>query len=66
MADKVEIEVTLNTDGTVQVTTHGLKGQRCVSETQSLLKAIGRVTHREKTSEFWQQATGAKTQVRGK
>jgi hypothetical protein len=64
MADKVEIEVTLRPDGTVQITTHGLKGQKCVSETAALEQALGRVLKREKTGEYWQQATGAKTSVR--
>jgi hypothetical protein len=64
MADKIEIEVILRPDGTVQLTTHGLKGQTCATETLSLEKAVGQVVKREKTSEFWQQATGGRAGVK--
>ena len=56
MADKVEIEVEIAPDGTVRLTTHGLKGETCLVETQSLEKAIGKVTQREKTREAFEKA----------
>ena len=66
MADKVELEVTIRPDGTVRLVTHGLKGQQCTAETEALEKLLGTVIHREKTSEYYQVAAGAKTVVKGK
>jgi hypothetical protein len=56
VADRVEIELFFTPDGEVRLETHGLKGQACVSETESLEKALGRVTSRLRTGEFYQQA----------
>jgi hypothetical protein len=58
MAERVEIELTFGPDGEVRLETHGLKGQSCLSETEALERALGRVTRRTRTSEFYQQATG--------
>jgi hypothetical protein len=58
MADRVEIELTFSADGEVRLETHGLKGQGCLAETESLEKALGRVKQRTRTSEFYEQATG--------
>ena len=66
MADKVEIVVTISPDGSVHLETHGLKGQDCMAETAALEKALGKVVRREKTSEFYQQAAGTKTAVKGR
>ena len=66
MADKVELEVTISPDGTVRLVTHGLKGQQCIAETEALEKLLGKVVHREKTSEYYQNVAGAKTVVKGK
>ncbi|MFL5270517.1 MAG: DUF2997 domain-containing protein [Anaeromyxobacteraceae bacterium] len=64
MADKIEIEVTLSPEGEVRLVTHGLKGQSCVAETEVLEKALGAVTKRERTSEFYQQATAVRSGVK--
>ena len=64
MADKIEIEVTLSPEGEVRLVTHGLKGQSCLAETEALEKALGAVTRRERTSEFYQQAAAARTGVK--
>jgi hypothetical protein len=57
VADRVEIELTFTPDGEVRLETHGLKGQACLSETETLEKVLGRVTSRSRTGEFYQQAT---------
>ncbi len=59
MATKVEIEVTIDPEGNVKLVTHGLKGQSCMKETEQLEKALGKVTAREKTREFYEQGVGA-------
>lgn len=64
MAEKLEIEVVIGADGNVRLETHGLKGQSCLAETSALEKALGRVVRREKTREFYQQATSASGTVK--
>ena len=64
MADKTEIELLFTPEGEVRVVTHGLKGKTCLTETEALEKAIGTVKTREKTSEYYQQATTVKGTTR--
>ena len=66
MADKIEIEVTIGADGQVRLVTHGLKGETCIEETRSLEKAVGKVTRREKTAEFYEKAKGAVRSLLGR
>ncbi len=66
MAEKLQIEITIDPDGTVHLETKGLKGQSCLEETRALEKAIGKVTRREKTSEFYQQAAATSIKTRRK
>ena len=66
MAEKLEIRLVIKPDGTVELSTHGLKGEECVAETKDLESALGHVTKRTKTSEYHQPRIGTKTTVRGK
>lgn len=66
MADKVEIEVLIAADGTVTLTTHGLKGTSCIEETQALEKALGQVIERRKTAEYYAATATGRTSVKGK
>ena len=66
MADKTELEVTIGIDGVVRVVTHGLKGQACLVETKGLEEALGPVKNREKTREFYQEETKARTGVKNR
>lgn len=66
MAEKAEIEVVIGADGTVRIKTHGLRGEACIEETKSLEQAVGRVQHREKTAEYFQQASSTRTGVRNR
>ena len=66
MAEKAEIEVVIGADGTVRIKTHGLRGEACIEETKSLEEAVGRVSKREKTREYYGQATTTKTGVRNR
>ena len=59
MAEKLEIEVLITLDGKVQLTTHGLKGTACLEETASIEKAVGKVTAREKTREYFEQLSAS-------
>ena len=64
MAEKIEIELVFTPEGEVRLETHGLKGNTCMTETESLEKALGTVKSRTKTSEFYQQSTTAKGTTR--
>jgi hypothetical protein len=66
MAEKVELLVQIGADGRVKIETHGLHGEECVQETKDLLPALGTVTRREKTSEYYRQSSRAKTVTRAR
>jgi len=54
MAERIEIELLVHPDGTVEMITHGLKGQSCLTETEALEKALGKTVEREKTREYYE------------
>lgn len=65
VADKLEIEVLISPEGKVSLKTKGFKGPTCFEETASLERVLGKVTQREKSSEYYQQATSStKVKVR--
>lgn len=64
MADKIEIELLFTPDGQVRLETRGLKGKTCVTETEALEKALGKVEARTKTSEYYQQSAPVKGTTR--
>jgi hypothetical protein len=66
MAERLEIRLVIRPDGTVELSTHGLKGEDCLAETKELERALGRVTRRTKTSEYHATKTGAKTSIKGR
>jgi hypothetical protein len=63
MADKVQLEITIDADGNVVIETHGLKGEDCLVETRGLETAVGAVKQRAKTSEFYEKAGAARTRT---
>ena len=64
MADKIEIELVFTPEGEVRLQTRGLKGKTCLTETESLEKALGTVKERERTSEYYQQPATTKGTTR--
>jgi exosome complex RNA-binding protein Rrp4 len=66
MAEKAEIEVVIGADGMVRIKTHGLRGESCIEETKALEQAVGKVERREKTREYYEQASSAKTGVKNR
>lgn len=66
MAEKAEIEVLIGADGTVRIKTHGLRGEACIEETKALEQAVGKVQRREKTSEYYEQASSTKTGIKNR
>lgn len=65
MAEKREIVVVIGPDGAVEISTKGLKGATCLAETEALEKALGTVTRRTKTREFYEAApqTGVRSRT---
>lgn len=66
MAEKAEIEVLIAADGTVTIKTHGLRGEACIEETKTLEQAVGKVQRREKTREYYEQASSTRTGVKNR
>ncbi len=64
MAEKIEIEIVFTPEGEVRFETRGLKGKTCLDETAALEKALGTVTERTKTSEYYQQPATIKGTTR--
>jgi hypothetical protein len=64
MADKAELTIVITPEGQVRIDTHGLLGESCMSETESIERALGTVVKREKTSEYYKGETQTTTKVR--
>lgn len=61
---KQDIEITISPTGEVSFTVKGVKGASCIDETQFLEDALGGgVLDRERTSEYYEQPTGAGASV---
>jgi hypothetical protein len=58
MAVKIEIEVEIDENGEVQLTTHGIKGPTCERELEPILKNLGKVKASKRTKEFYERKAG--------
>lgn len=56
MAVKQELEIVIDAEGNLRIKTHGLKGGDCEEELKPLEKALGKVTERERTSEYYEKS----------
>lgn len=54
MAARREIEFTIGPDGEVRIAVKGVKGEACDLLTRDIEQALGIVTAKEHTSEYWQ------------
>jgi len=52
--EKQEIEVIIGPDGAVRLVTHGIKGPKCVDVVKFLEEALGKVTRRQYTAEYYE------------
>lgn len=57
MARKEELEITIGADGNVSIHVAGVGGPDCLKLTEELEAALGVVTEREKTSEYYAPST---------
>ncbi|MFC1705216.1 DUF2997 domain-containing protein [Planctomycetota bacterium] len=63
MAEKHEIDITIDDDGNVSFEVKGVKGKRCHEITKELVEALGVVIKSENTSEFYQTDTQQQSYV---
>jgi len=49
-----EFDITIATDGSVEVHVHGFKGRRCLDAVRVFERAIGKITAQRQTSEFYE------------
>lgn len=54
MAVKNEIDITINEDGTVNLSVKGVEGKSCLDITKFLEEELGVVTERQHTSEYYE------------
>ena len=54
---KKDIEIEIMPDGTVSLAVKGAKGKECLDLTKFLEEALGEVTERTHTSEYYEQET---------
>jgi acylphosphatase len=55
MAEKQEMEITIGKDGEVQIHVQGVDGKSCMELTKDLEEALGVVTTREKTGDYFKK-----------
>jgi len=63
MAVKQEIEFTINPDGSVGIAVKGAKGKKCTEITREIEEALGIVTNRTYTGDYYQQEETTQTTV---
>jgi hypothetical protein len=55
MAMKYELHIEISPDGTLKIETHGFKGSECEEALKPIEKALGKVTRRTRTSEYYEK-----------
>ncbi|WP_028973402.1 DUF2997 domain-containing protein [Spirochaeta cellobiosiphila] len=56
MAQKHELEVTISETGEVELTVKGVNGPQCLRITKELEEALGLVSDRQKTSDYYKES----------
>jgi hypothetical protein len=64
MAVKRELQIEITADGEVKITVKGAPGGECLDLTKALEEALGVVTDRQMTSEFYHQEVTAEETVK--
>lgn len=63
MADKQELEITIDDDGNISIKVIGVDGTKCLELTKEIEAALGDVVAREKTSEYYQEPVEVREQI---
>jgi hypothetical protein len=65
MATRQDLNITISKDGKVEIKVSGVEGPRCLEITKDLEEALGIVTNREKTSDFYKDQTSEDISING-
>jgi len=63
VAEKQEMEITIGRDGKVEIHVQGVDGKSCMDLTKELEEALGVVTSREKTGEYFKEDSGQTVRI---
>jgi len=63
MVDKQELEITIDDDGNVTIKVVGVAGPDCLKLTKEIEEALGVVTDRQRTNDFYQEKPQVGEQV---
>jgi protein involved in polysaccharide export with SLBB domain len=66
MAQKQELEFTIDDDGKISIKVVGIAGKECLELTKEIEAALGLVTDRKRTSEFYQEPDKTQAEIEGK
>lgn len=61
--EKIELEIKIDNNGNVSYQVKGIKGKKCEEESKFLDEALGEVTKREYTHEFYEQKVRTSTRI---
>lgn len=63
MAVKQSLLIEIGPDGKLKIKTEGFKGNECETELKPIEQAVGKVTERSRTSEYYQANVTNKSKV---
>ena len=64
MAVKQELQISITPEGEVKIEVKGVKGADCTEVTKEIEEALGVVTDRQYTGEYYQQEQSTQTTVK--
>jgi len=59
-----DVEITITKSGEVKVHVKGVKGKGCMEYAEWLAEIVGKIKHKQLTSEYYEPETKAKIQLR--
>jgi hypothetical protein len=63
MAIKKQLTIMINPDGSLNIKTDGFKGSECEEELRPIEKALGKVTARTRTSDYYKISAAEKNKI---
>lgn len=65
MAEKQELEISIEEDGSVVINVIGAKGKKCLDLTKELEESLGLVSSRETKPSFYEEEINSSVTVKG-